>query len=100
MNRAQAAARPVHALSGALSFETVPELYRRSGEWFAGSEALTVDLAAVTRADSAGLALLIEWLRRARVAGRPLHFTRIPPQVQTLIRVSGLEKILTDRPET
>jgi phospholipid transport system transporter-binding protein len=46
----------------------------------------------VSRADSAGLALLVEWQRLARRAGRELRFTDIPEQVQSLIHVSGLSQ--------
>ncbi len=82
------------AVSGALTFETVPGLYRNSSSWFTGTGDLTIDLAQVERTDSAGLALLIEWLRRARVANRTLRFANIPAQVQTLIRINGLQDAL------
>jgi phospholipid transport system transporter-binding protein len=81
-------------VSGALTFDTVPGLYHGSTGWFAGHGELVIDLAEVTRADSAGLALLIEWLRRARTAGCRLRFTGIPAQVQTLVRVNGLQDAL------
>jgi len=81
-------------VSGELTFETVPALYRESLGWFAGSPALVIDLAPVTRADSAGLALLIEWLRGAEKAGCQLKFTNIPQQVQNLIRINGLNGAL------
>ena len=81
-------------VTGALTFETVPGLYRNSASWFAGTGELILDLAQVERADSAGLALLIEWLRRARVANRTLRFANIPAPVQTLIRINGLQDAL------
>jgi phospholipid transport system transporter-binding protein len=81
-------------VSGALTFDTVPVLYRNSSSWFAGAGDLTVDLAQVERADSAGLALLIEWLRRAKAAHLKLHFANIPAPVQTLIRINGLQDAL------
>ena len=81
-------------VTGALTFETVPALYKSSATWFAGEGELVIDLAEVARTDSAGLALLIEWLRRARAANRTLRFINIPAQVQTLIRVNGLTDAL------
>lgn len=80
-----------HAISGALTFETVPGLYKVSAVWFEGTGDLTLDLAQVTNTDSAGLALLVEWLRRARDAKRSLRFTNIPAQVQTLMRINNLQ---------
>lgn len=83
-------------VAGALTFETVPGLFQNSSSWFAGAGDLTIDLAQVERIDSAGLALLIEWLRHARVANRTLRFANIPAQVQTLIRINGLQDALPD----
>ena len=81
-------------VTGALTFETVPDLYRSSAGWFEGAGELILDLAQVERADSAGLALLIEWLRRAQAANRTLRFANTPAQVQTLIRINGLQDAL------
>jgi phospholipid transport system transporter-binding protein len=80
------------AVSGALTFETVPEYFAASNGWLGGSGALTVDLQGVTRVDSAGVALLLEWLARARAANRALAFVNLPEQVQHMIRVSGLHQ--------
>jgi phospholipid transport system transporter-binding protein len=79
---------------GALTFETVPGLYQTSASWFEGAGDLVLDLAQVERTDSAGLALLIEWLRRAQATNRSLRFANIPAQVQTLIRINGLQDAL------
>jgi phospholipid transport system transporter-binding protein len=75
------------SVTGALTFETVPGLYQNSSNWFAGAGDLTIDLAQVERTDSAGLALLIEWLRRAEP--RISCVCNIPTQVQTLIRIAA-----------
>ena len=83
----------VQSVSGPLTFHSVPGIFSASGKWFAGG-ALTIDLKQVTQADSAGLALLIEWLRQARQAGVSLTFSNIPPQMQGLIRVNGLQDTL------
>lgn len=86
-----------HTVNGALTLETVPLLYRNSAGWFAGTSELVLDLAQVERADSAGLALLIEWLRRAEAQKCSLRFTNIPAPVQTLIRINGLQDALLHR---
>ena len=82
------------AVGGELTFDTVPALYQDSLGWFAGTGELVIDLAQVTRADSAGLALLLEWLRGADQAGCRLRLANIPHQVQTLIRINGLNGAL------
>ncbi len=82
------------SVSGALTFDTVPELYRSTGAWFVRDGDLAIDLGQVARADSAGLALMVEWLRRAQGANCRLRFTNIPAQVQNLIRVNALQDAL------
>ena len=82
------------AVSGQLVFDTVPELYAASRGWFGGPGEVVLDLGAVTQADSAGLGLMIEWLRMARAAGRSIRFVNIPSQMQVLIRVNGLQNTL------
>lgn len=86
------------AVSGALTFDTVPNLYKESAAWFEGTGDLTLDLAQVTTTDSAGLALLVEWLRRARDARLGLRFINIPAQAQTLMRINNLQDAFNQNP--
>ena len=85
---------PVHVVSGPLTFDSVPNLYATTRDWFNAGTGMTIDLQQVTQADSAGLALLIEWLRWARTAGLSITYTNIPPQMLELIRVNGLQDTL------
>jgi len=55
---------------------------------------LTVDLGQVSAADSAALALLIEWLKIARNRKFRLLFRNIPEQLQALARASGFADLL------
>lgn len=82
------------SLEGELSFASVPLLLRRGGALFAGQGAIAVDLAGVHRADSAGLALLVEWLVQAQRLKRQLSFKHVPDQIMRMARVGGLEDIL------
>ncbi|MBF6309145.1 STAS domain-containing protein, partial [Nocardia farcinica] len=52
------------------------------------------DLQAVTRSDSAGLALLVEWMQFARQQDRKLSFRNLPDQLRDIARISGLEDLL------
>lgn len=82
-------------VSGVLSFDTVPDVFARSAAWVQKSQgAITIDLKNVERADSAGLALLVEWLQLALRQNRELRFANMPEQVRSLIRVNGLSKAL------
>jgi phospholipid transport system transporter-binding protein len=85
----------VLTVRGVLNFDSVPEVYAQSAAWVQKCEgAITIDLKDVERADSAGLALLVEWLHLARAKNRELKFTNVPEQVRSLIRVNGLNKAL------
>lgn len=82
-------------VSGPLTFDTVPRVLADSIAWFAhGPGDVTVDLKEVSRADSAGLALLVEWLRLAKGAGRDLRLTNVPEQLRSIVRVNSLSAAL------
>lgn len=81
-------------LSGALSFHTVPDLWQQTRGLFNGCPALTIDLSGVERSDSAGLALLVEWMREAARCGAELRFVNMPAQMLAIARVSSLDRIL------
>jgi len=75
-------------LRGALSFESVPGLYREMERRLPTTGPVTtIDLAEVTSADSAGLALLLEWQSRQRRRGRELTMRNAP---SNLLRLAGL----------
>lgn len=81
-------------LSGRLTFQTVPQYQAQAGNLFqGGAQSLTIDMQGVSQADSAGLALMIEWLQSARNAKCQLAFSNIPEQVRELIRVNGLQQL-------
>ena len=82
-------------VEGELNRLTVPALLQAMISQFpaSGSEA-HIDLAGVTRSDSTGLALLVEWLRLAKAGDIRLHFHNLPPQLQAIARVSDLLPLL------
>lgn len=85
-------------LEGELSFASVGVALKSTAGLFASSSETVFDLAGIVRADSAGVALLLEWQRRAKEAGIKLSFVNLPPQVQAIARVVGVDDILaTDR---
>lgn len=83
------------ALRGELSFATVASLLKDSTPLFARSKDLGIDLSGVSFADSAGLALLIEWLRLAKRQGITLKYSALPAQLESLAAVSEVDALLT-----
>ncbi|GMR07939.1 MAG: STAS domain-containing protein [Gammaproteobacteria bacterium] len=82
------------ALTGVLSFQTVPAVWRQGLSMFNGEDAVHLDLKGVSRSDSAGLVLLIEWMRHLRLQSREISFTNVPRQMLAIARVSSLDKQL------
>ena len=83
-------------ISGVLDAMTVVSLLKESEKAFHGLAHVDVDLAPVTESDSSGLALLIEWLRLAKIAGRDIHFQNMPAQIEALARISEVEDLLAN----
>jgi len=52
------------------------------------------DLGGVKAADSSGVAVLLAWQRRARVAGRRLSFINVPSNVQKLAALYGVDGLI------
>jgi len=81
-------------VSGTLGFGGVVSLLDMSREFFAGQEPLVFDLAEVGKVDSAGLALLIEWMCMAEKSGQSISFQHLPKQLIDIAQVSGLDEVL------
>jgi phospholipid transport system transporter-binding protein len=60
----------------------------------AGQGALVIDCQGVTASDSAGLAVLIDWLAAATALKRPLHFAHVPQDLAALGRISEVSELL------
>jgi phospholipid transport system transporter-binding protein len=84
-----------YRLSGVAGFETARALLELGTAEFYGRERVEVDLAGITHADSAGLAVLLTWLARARRAGHAVHFTALPPQLVRIARVCSVEELVS-----
>ncbi|AVR87570.1 STAS domain-containing protein [Thauera aromatica] len=97
MSGAAAAAR--FAPQGALTMRTAPALLDE-GRRRAAEGDLVVDLAAVTEADSAALALLLDWLRAARAAGHSLKLCNLPQGLASLALLYDLDAVLPREGET
>jgi len=81
-------------LAGDLSFSTVAPLCNALDIKSTDRPRISIDLAGVTRSDSAGLALLIEWLRESERYGKSVTFLNMPAQMQSISRLCGLDGIL------
>ncbi|MEO7773939.1 MAG: STAS domain-containing protein [Steroidobacteraceae bacterium] len=81
-------------LTGEITFATVPQLSEYGSELLQGSGERHLNLAGVERTDSAGLALLVDWLARAREAGISLHYQSMPKKLRSLAQISEVDELL------
>lgn len=87
----------VLALTGALSFETLPTVLAQSAEYAARGdlpERLTIDFSGVTGVDSSAVALLLEWRRQAFARGKRLEFVNLPPNLLALAELYGVADLI------
>jgi phospholipid transport system transporter-binding protein len=83
-----------YRVAGDLDFATVPDVWQQSRAALDDSAEPVIDLGGVRHVDSAGLALVIEWLRWARRNGRRLSFVAVPKDLHALARISEVEEFL------
>lgn len=83
-------------LSGDLVFASVTRVLGQIEPLLDGAEKspLVIDLSGVEDVDSAGLALLLEVLERARHHGVPLRIRSLPESLLGIARLSNVEKLL------
>jgi phospholipid transport system transporter-binding protein len=91
-----------YRVSGVLDARTAPLLLEQSDERFSSAQgaSIHVDFDQVTDSDSAGLALLLEWLRIARQRQQTLHFANLPAQLAALARISEVEELVLEDPNS
>jgi phospholipid transport system transporter-binding protein len=81
-------------LKGEMTFETAERILLASEEPFEQHTRIEVDLSGVTKADSAGLALLLEWITWANHTVREIRFLSMPERILAIARTTEVEQLL------
>ena len=81
-------------LEGPLVFESVGSVFEYALRKFEPHSRITVDLSGVTDADSAGLALLLEWVSWANHSVREIHYEHMPERLLKIAAISEVENLL------
>jgi phospholipid transport system transporter-binding protein len=58
------------------------------------AERIAIDCGAVSRADSAGLAVLLDWLAWGRNKSKPVSLENLPASVLAIARISEVDTLL------
>ena len=83
------------AVSGEMTFKTAEKLLRASEKPFEEHTRLEIDLTDVNQSDSAGLALLLEWVTWANHTVREIRFTGMPERILAIARTTEVEDLLS-----
>lgn len=85
-------------IEGELTFSSINKKTLPAFDFLGKSKKIYLDLKKVTTADSAGLALILEWIKHSERYNTKLVFKNIPQQLLILATLSGLDlnKYLTD----
>jgi phospholipid transport system transporter-binding protein len=71
-------------VSGPLTLTTVEPILRDASRRLDAPE-ISVDLSAVTDADSSAVGLLLAWVRAGAASGHRVRFENLPPNLKSLI---------------
>jgi phospholipid transport system transporter-binding protein len=83
-------------VTGELTFATA-RVARQEGEKLfdaSGADRFVVDCAGVTRADSAGLAVLLDWLAWGRRKSRSVSLENLPASLVAIAKISEVDELL------
>lgn len=79
-----------YTVEGSLTFAAIDkQTVKSSFKFLKGIDRISIDLAKVEATDSAGLALMIEWIKLSRMSHIKLSFKNIPEQLLALAKLSG-----------
>jgi phospholipid transport system transporter-binding protein len=81
-------------LVGEMSFDTADQILRSSEPSFSEHPALEVDLSQVEKADSAGLALLLEWKAQASQRAAEISFVGVPDSVLAIAKTTEVSDLI------
>jgi phospholipid transport system transporter-binding protein len=77
-------------ISGDLHFSNVMSVYKKSLQQSQQCPELVFDFSQLKSSDSAGLALIIEWIKLSREVNKPIRFTHLSDHIMSLAKAAGL----------
>jgi phospholipid transport system transporter-binding protein len=82
------------ALLGEMTFDTAEKILRTSEAPFERYTRIEVDFHDVTDSDSAGLALLLEWITWANHTVREIRFVSLPERIVAIAKTTEVDNLL------
>lgn len=84
----------VICIQGSLNFSTVSDLYQKSLPYLSKLNSITVDFTDVKTSNSAGLALMIEWIKYANHQQKKIKFLHVSEELLAIAKVTALDIFL------
>jgi len=81
-------------LSGVLDFDSVAKLRPQLRRYLRSGESITVNLKRVGRCNSAGLALLLQWVEDSRQQGAMIQFRNLPHSLTEIADLYNLKSLI------
>ena len=82
-----------YIIKGDLTFGTINKQTMKVLNFQPSASIINIDLQQLGKIDSAGLALLIEWIKFSRAYQIELRFEHIPAQLSALAKLSDISEI-------
>lgn len=83
--------------TGELTFTTAADALRTGLALLRGGQHWIVDLSGISSGDSAGVAVLVEWIAAVRNGGGSIRYEEVPAQMLAIARIADLEDLLLSR---
>ncbi len=84
----------IFSIRGELTLDTVTALLNRSKALFPPQVEIIINLGEVTHANSAGLALLLEWQSQSKISGTTIQFKDIPEALTSIADLYNVKELL------
>lgn len=81
-------------VSGDLDFLNVMSVYQKSIAYFGTQQSIVCDFTELHSSNSAGLGLIVEWIKLAMTQQKKITFINMPECLRTIANVAALTTIL------
>jgi len=81
-------------MSGELDFWNVMSIYKKSLSLLEASPELHFDFSRLKASDSAGLALIVEWIKLGKQLNKPVRFTHLSEDMMSIAKAAGIDGML------
>ena len=81
-------------VAGELNFFNVMSVYEKSLPQLKKCSELLFDFSQVQSSDSAGLALIIEWIKYSKKSHKPIQFIHLSNAIVSIAKAAGIDSLI------